>query len=92
MITETRTADAKGRISLPPGFAKATVVIERISDTELRLRKAQVIPDDEVPFIEQSRSPLSKRDQELIWQLLENPPPPNAALKQGMKRYRKRHG
>lgn len=91
MLTETRTTDAKGRVALPKGFAKATVVIERISDTELRVRKAQVIPEDELTFSEEARNPLSARDRETVVQLLDHPPKPSATLKQAMKRYRKRH-
>ena len=32
-----------------------TVIIEQISDTELRIRKAKVIPTDELPFLEDGR-------------------------------------
>ena len=42
MATLTRTTDRKARVSLPQSFANATVIIEQISDTELRIRKAQV--------------------------------------------------
>lgn len=91
MLTETRTTDAKGRVALPKGFAGATVVIERISDTELRVRKAQVIPEDELTFSEEVRKPLSARDRETVVQLLDHPPKPSTTLKQAMKRYRKRH-
>jgi hypothetical protein len=45
MNAETRTTDAKGRVCLPKAFANATVIIERVSDTELRLRRAVVVPE-----------------------------------------------
>ncbi len=40
MDAETRTTDAKGRVCLPKSFANATVIIEQVSDTELRVRKS----------------------------------------------------
>jgi hypothetical protein len=40
--TETRSTDAKGRICLPRAFANATVIIDQLSETELRIRKAIV--------------------------------------------------
>ncbi len=44
MALETRSTDAKGRVSLPKAFANATVIIEHVSENELRIRKACVIP------------------------------------------------
>src|SRR5262249_15815499 len=44
MDTGTRRTDAKGRVCLPKNFANATMIIEQISETELRLRKALVVP------------------------------------------------
>ena len=51
MAMETRSTDAKGRVSLPKTFANATVIIEQLSENELRIRKARVIPEDEIPFL-----------------------------------------
>jgi hypothetical protein len=81
MLTETRTIDKKGRITLPQGFAGATVLVEQLSDTEVRIRKARVIPEDEVVFPEESPIRLSARDWKRFLEVLDNPPPPNAALK-----------
>ena len=50
---ETRSTDAKGRITLPRPFAKATVVIDPISDSEIRIRKAETIPKDDPRFPEE---------------------------------------
>jgi len=86
MPAETRTTDAKGRVSLPKHFANATVLIEQISDTELRIRKARVIPEDEVPFAEENVRTLSARDSKRFLELLENPPPPTEALKRAAAR------
>jgi hypothetical protein len=87
----TRTTDHKARVSLPQSFANATVIIEQVSDTELRIRKAQVIPEDELHFREESTTPLSDRDRDLFLSLLNNPPPANEALKKAAARH-KRHG
>jgi hypothetical protein len=51
MNLETRTTDAKARVCLPKTFANATVLIEQVSETELRIRKALVIPEDEIRFL-----------------------------------------
>jgi hypothetical protein len=53
MDAETRTTDAEGRVCLPRAFANATVVIEQISETELRVRKAGVVPVDKIPLREE---------------------------------------
>jgi hypothetical protein len=92
MLTETRTADAKGRVTLPKGFAGATLIIKQVSETELRIHKARVVPEDEVPLLESTTIRLSPRDWKRFIEVLDNPPPPNAALKKAFARYRKRHG
>jgi len=92
MLTETRTADKKGRITLPSGFAGATVLIEQLSDTEVRIRKARVIPENEVVFPEESPIRLSARDWKRFLEALDNPPEPNAALKKALTGYKARHG
>ena len=45
-----RKTDAKARVKLPKAFASCTVMIEQLSDTELRVRIAKVVPLDEWPF------------------------------------------
>jgi hypothetical protein len=92
MEMETRSTDSKGRISLPKAFANATVIIEQVSDTEIRIRKARVIPEDEVRFFEESATPLSDRDRDRFLDLLDNPPEPNPALVKAASRRKKRHG
>ena len=49
MVTIARTTDPEGRVSLPEAFANMTVIIEQISDTELRIRKAQIISENRPP-------------------------------------------
>jgi uncharacterized protein (DUF1778 family) len=92
MATEIRTTDSKGRVCLPRAFANATVIIEQVSDTELHLRKARVVPEDEVRFREESALVLSDRDRDRFLQALDNPPKPNAALRRAAKRQIKGHG
>lgn len=91
MEMETRTTDSKGRICLPKAFANATVVIDQISETEVRIRKAVVIPEDEVRFYEETARPLSDRDRDLFLSLLDRAPAPNAALKRAARKHAARH-
>jgi hypothetical protein len=88
----TRTTDQKARVSLPSSFANATVLIEQVSDTELRIRKAQVIPEDELSFREDAATVLSDRDRDRFLALLDAPPPANKTLKAAAAKHRRRHG
>ncbi len=92
MAAATRTTDDKARISLPASFANSTVLVEQVSDTEVRIRKARVFAEDEIPFVfaEESIAPLSDRDRDLFLAILDNPPPPNEALRQLMDQGRQR--
>jgi len=92
MRTETRTTDAKARLVLPKAFANVTVIIEQVSDTELRVRRAKVIAEDELTFAEESASPLSDRDRDRFLSLIENPPAPTPALKKAAARQKARRG
>ena len=92
MDMETRSTDAKGRICLPKCFASAMVIIEQLSETELRIRKAVVIPEDEVRFREETAMPLSDRDRDRFLDLLDNPPEANPALRRASARNRPPHG
>lgn len=90
MSTLTRTTDRKARVSLPSSFANATVLIEQVSETELRIRKAQVIPEDELPFREESATLLSDQDRDRFLDLLDNPPRANEALKKAATKHERR--
>jgi hypothetical protein len=92
MKTETRTTDTKARVTLPRAFANSTVIIEQVSETEIRIRKARVIPEDEIRFREESPLMLSDRDRDRFLELLDNPPKPNAALRKAAARHAKNHG
>jgi hypothetical protein len=92
MAALIRIADNKGRISLP-GFANATVVLEAVGPNEYRVRKAEVIPTDDLHFTEEEMPVvLSERDAKRFLEMLENPPPPNAAARRAAKRFKKHHG
>ena len=87
-----RIADSKGRVILP-GFANATVIIEALSENEYRLRKAKVIPEDELRFSEEGMPvSLSERDAQRFLRALESPPKPNAAARRAAKRFKKENG
>ncbi len=92
MHTETRTTDAKARLVLPKSFANATVIIEQVSDTELRVRRAKVIAEDDLAFAEESASPVSDRDRDRFLSLIANPPTPTPALKKAASRQKARRG
>jgi uncharacterized protein (DUF1778 family) len=92
MPTETRITDSKGRVSLPKGFANATVIIERVSETEVHIRKAGVVAEDEIRFREEMPLILSDRDRDRFLQALEKPPKPSAALRRAAARHIKKHG
>ena len=89
---ETRSTDAKGRICLPKAFANATVIIDQLSDTELRIRKAVILPQDEARFLEEASVPLSDRDRDRFIKLLDHPPKANTALRRAAERNPRRHG
>ncbi len=84
MGQETRSTDAKGRVSLPKAFANATIIIEQLSENELRIRKARVIPEDEIRFSEDAPIVLSDPERERFLHALDHPPKPNAALRRLM--------
>src|SRR5438128_1843660 len=92
MATVTRTTDDKARVRLPQAFANTTVVIEQVSETEVRIRIAPLIPRDECPFAEEAGTFLSDHDRDLLLSLLNNPPRANEALKKAMRKPRKRRG
>lgn len=92
MTTETRTTDAKARLILPKSFANVTVIVEQISETEVRVRRAKVVAEDDLPFTEEMPAPLSDRDRDHFLSLLANPPAPNRALKAAASRHKARRG
>ena len=92
-MTELREADSIGRITLPRDYANATLLIEVVNDVELRIRKAKVIPlspttptEEQIRFAEEEPLIFSDADREAFLAALDNPPPPNEALKNLLQR------
>jgi hypothetical protein len=83
--------DKRARLVLPARFANSAVLIEEVSETELRIRKAVILPEDQVPFTEEQRSPLSDEDRDFLLSLLANPPKANANLHKAAEE-RRLHG
>jgi hypothetical protein len=92
MQIETRTTDAKARLVLPKSFANATVIVEQLNETEIRVRRAKVVPEDELPFVEETSRVLTDRDRDRFLRLLAKPPAPTAALKAAVSRHKGRRG
>ena len=92
MTSETRTTDAKGRLVRPKGFANVTVIVEQVSDCEIRVRRAKVVAEDDLPFAEETAVPLSDRDRDRFLELLANPQAPPPALEAAAARHRARRG
>ncbi len=87
-----RTADSKGRIALP-GFANATLIIEKIDETEYRIRKAKVIAERDLRFHEEDFPvQLTERETVQIIDMLENPPKPNKAARRAAKEFLREYG
>jgi uncharacterized protein (DUF1778 family) len=86
MISHTQATDSEGRISLPKGFANATVIVDQLSETELRIRKAMGKAEHEADFYEETIAPLSDAGRDRFLELLDNPPEPSAALKRAVER------
>ncbi len=91
MTTVTCNADAEGRICLPKCFANATVVVQQVSESEVRVRKAETVPEEEYEFEEERMRPLSPRDQEFIANLILNPPKANDALRKAIEKFKKEY-
>jgi uncharacterized protein (DUF1778 family) len=63
-----------------------------VSETEIRVRRAKVVAEDELPFAEESVASLSDRDRDRFLELLANPPAPTPALKKAATRHKARRG
>jgi uncharacterized protein (DUF1778 family) len=87
-----RNADSKGRVALP-GFANAMLIIEKIDETEYRVRRAKVIAEKDLRFSEEDFPlELSARDAASVLEAMEKPPVPNQAARRAAKRFRKHYG
>jgi uncharacterized protein (DUF1778 family) len=92
MKTITRITDAKARGVLPKSFANATVILEQPSETEVRIRRAKLVAEDDLLFAEEASTPLSNRDRDHFLSLLAAPPALTPALKAAAARYKARRG
>jgi len=68
------------------------VIIEQVSENELRIRRARVIPEDEIRFSEEAPIVLTDRERERFLRALDEPPEPNAALRRLMASKGKKRG
>ena len=87
-----RFTDKKARLILPARFASSAVLVEEVSENELRIRKAVILPEDEVRFTEENRLALSDEDRDFVLSLLAAPPKANADLQKDAREHRRRHG
>ncbi len=85
----TRTADDRGRVTLPKAFA--TVIVQQINESEVRIRLASDGCDEQPQFIEESLTRLTNADRDRFLALLKSPLKPNAALQRAMAKHRARH-
>jgi hypothetical protein len=90
MPTNQRTTDSLARLVLPPSFANATVLIEQTSEDQIRVRRLNLLANEDLPFTEEITAPLSDRDHFL--NLLADPPAPNPRIQAAAVRHRARHG
>lgn len=70
-------------------FANPTVVIAHVSETEIRVRRARMVPEDEAPFSEEAIAPLSNRDRDRFLALLANPKRLSPFLKRAIARHKR---
>ena len=76
-MTQTKTADSKGRVTLGERFANRTVILEEIDETEVRVTLARVIPEREAWLYENKKALASVRRgirQAAAGQFSRNPP------------------
>ena len=94
MPTNQRTTDSLARLVLPPSFANATVLIEQISEDEIRVRRLNLLANEDLPFTEEITAPLSDRDRDRdhFLNMLADPPAPNPRIQAAAVRHRARHG
>ncbi len=91
MAAMYRSADSKGRVALP-GFANAMLIIEKIDDTEYRVRRGRVIAEKDLHFHEEDFPlKLSATDAADVVKEMETPSAPNRTARRAAKRFTKNH-
>lgn len=74
---EIRETDGKGRMTLPREFANSTLMLEVVSDTEIVIRKAKVVPltgSEQIPPLT-TLLPLSDSARDAFLAALDGPVP-----------------
>ena len=92
MPTEIRTTDATGQLLLPMAFTNSTVIVEQISETEVRIRRTNVVAEEDLPFAEESGTSLNDDARNQFLELLANHPVANQALQKAAIRHNGRRG
>ena len=92
MPPEIRTTDAEGRLSLPKSFANSAVIVEQVSEKEVRIRRVQVVAEDDLPFEEESVTSFNDGARDQFLELLANPPVANRALRKAAARHKRCRG
>lgn len=87
---EVRTTDNKARLTLPKSFANSTLLVEIVSDVEIVIRRARVVPlsPGGEPAADSSPGPLSAADWELFLAVLDRPASVPEPLKKAILRQR----
>lgn len=92
MGAETHRTDADARLVLPMSFANATVIIEQVSEGEIRVRRVESVPDPEIQILEEVPQPLSDRSRDHFLQVLAQSFAPSTALTVAAERHMSRRG
>jgi predicted DNA-binding antitoxin AbrB/MazE fold protein len=61
-------------------------------EVEIRAVKTAMSGEEQEPFPEEAMTVLSARDRDRFLELIDNPPPANAALRSAIADYRKQNG
>lgn len=77
---EMQTADALARVTLPAEFAEKTVVVERLSQSEVRIRKLGEEGDELSMLPENNITTLSNGERDRFVELIVSPQTANPAL------------
>lgn len=83
---EIRVTDNKARLTLPRSFANSTLLLEVRGDNEIVIRRAKVVPLGDAQD-EPERITLSARDWDAFVAAMDDPPEPNAALRELMSEF-----
>lgn len=86
---QMQTADALARVTLPAEFAETRVVVEMLSASEVRIRKADERDDELAALPENCVTTLSDRDRDRFLELVESRHAGHVALRKAMSKHRR---